>query len=237
MELYDMHSHILPEMDDGANSIDVSVKMLNTLKEQGVNHICLTPHYYSHKESMEDFLLRRQECFNLLLPHIPSGIEVCLGAEVYITDIILNNKSVSPVCYGNSNYILLEFPYSTSFQGSSYDFLIRFMNLYGVKPILAHIERYDALIKNPDLLEDLASYGIKFQTNAISYLDKSNFRRFKKLIKKGLIHYIGSDAHNMIRNSPDKFKEATQLIEAKTSPNVMKAINHFSKKVFEQAVK
>jgi protein-tyrosine phosphatase len=186
---------------------------------------------------MEDFLSRRQESFEILKPYIPEGIQVCLGAEVYITDIIMNNTSVRPVCYGNSNYILLEFPYSTSFEGSSYDFLIRFMNLYGVKPILAHIERYDALMRNPDILEDLASYGVGFQTNAISYLNKSTFRRFKKLIKNGLIHYIGSDAHNMVRNSPDKFKEATELISAKTSPNVIRAINRFSQTVFDKALR
>lgn len=237
MDLYDMHSHILPEMDDGASNVEVSIKMLDSLKSQGVKHICLTPHYYSHKESMEDFVQRRKECFNLLKPHIPDDIQVCLGAEVYITDIILNNKSVQPVCYGNSKYILLEFPYSTSFTGSSYDFLIRFMNLYGVKPILAHIERYPALIRNPKLVEDLASYGVKFQTNAVSYFDKAIFRRFKKLFKMGLIHFVGSDAHNMVRNSPGKYKEAFELISKKTNPGVVKAINSFSRRVFESAVK
>ena len=237
MEFYDMHSHILPEMDDGADSVDVSVKMLEALKNQGVTHVCLTPHYYSHKESMEDFLERREYCYKILEPHIPQGIEVCLGAEVYITDIILNNKTVKPVCYGNSNYILLEFPYSTSFTGSSYDFLIRFMNLYGVKPILAHIERYDALIRDPKLLEDLASYGVKFQTNAVSYLDSSTMRKFKKLIKRGLIHFVGSDAHNMVRNSPDKFSDAFKMMEKKTGTEVVNAINSLSKRVFDAATK
>ena len=143
---------------------------------------------------------------------------------------------MKPVCYGNSNYILLEFPYSTSFTGSSYDFLTRFMNYYSVKPILAHIERYDALINNPDLMEDLAYYGVKFQTNAVSYLDRGIFRKFKKLIRRGLIHYVGSDAHNMVRNSPSTYKKSFELISSKTSPDVVRAINHFSKRVFESAL-
>ncbi len=235
MELYDMHSHILPEMDDGADSVEVSVNMLKTLYNQGVRHISFTPHYYSHKESMEDFLSRREYCYNLLKPHIPEGIEVCLGAEVYVTDIIMNNESVRPVCYGNSNYILLEFPYNTTFQGSSGEFLARFMNYYGVKPILAHIERYDALINNPSLMEELAYDGVTFQTNAVSYLDRGIFRKFKKLIKRGLIHYVGSDAHNMVRNSPTTYEKSFELISKKTSPEVIDAINHFSKKVFDLA--
>lgn len=237
MELYDMHSHILPEMDDGAEDVAVSKKILNVLYSQGVSHICLTPHYYSHKESMDDFLKRREYCFSLLEPHIPKEIEVCLGAEVYVTDIIMNNTSLKPVCYGNSNHILLEFPYNTTFEGSSYDFLIRLMNRYGVKPILAHIERYPALIGNPKLMQELSSYGIRFQTNAISYLDRGAFRKLKKLIKYGLVDFIGSDAHNLVRNSPDKFGEAIELINKKTSPNVVRAISHFSREVFEYAVK
>ena len=183
MELYDMHSHILPQMDDGAEDVEVSKKILNVLYSQGVSHICLTPHYYSHKESMEDFLKRREYCFSLLKPHIPQGIEVCLGAEVYVTDIIMNNTSLNPVCYGSSNYILLEFPYQTTFKDSSFELLVRLMNRYGVKPILAHIERYPALLGNPKLMQELSSYGIRFQTNAVSYLDRGTFRKLKKLIK------------------------------------------------------
>ena len=237
MELYDMHSHILPQMDDGAEDVEVSKKILNVLYSQGVSHICLTPHYYSHKESMEDFLKRREYCFSLLKPHIPQGIEVCLGAEVYVTDIIMNNTSLNPVCYGNSNYILLEFPYQTTFKDSSFELLVRLMNRYGVKPILAHIERYPALLGNPKLMQELSSYGIRFQTNAVSYLDRGTFRKLKKLIKLGLVDFIGSDAHNLVRNSPDKFTEAVELINKKTSPNVVRAITHFSRDVFEDAVK
>ena len=237
MELYDMHSHILPQMDDGAEDVEVSKKILNVLYSQGVSHICLTPHYYSHKESMEDFLKRREYCFSLLKPHIPQGIEICLGAEVYVTDIIMNNGSLNPVCYGNSNYILLEFPYQTTFKDSSFELLVRLMNRYGVKPILAHIERYPALLGNPKLMQELSSYGIRFQTNAVSYLDRGTFRKLKKLIKLGLVDFIGSDAHNLVRNSPQKFGEAVELINKKTSPNVMRAITHFSRDVFEDAVK
>lgn len=234
MELYDMHSHILPQMDDGAEDVEVSKKILNVLYSQGVSHICLTPHYYSHKESMEDFLKRREYCFSLLKPHISQGIEVCLGAEVYVTDIIMNNTSLNPVCYGNSNYILLEFPYQTTFKDSSFELLVRLMNSYGVKPILAHIERYPALLGNPKLMQELSSYGIRFQTNAVSYLDRGTFRKLKKLIKLGLVDFIGSDAHNLVRNSPHKFGEAVELINKKTSPNVMRAISHFSKEIFDK---
>lgn len=235
MNLYDVHSHILPQIDDGAENVDVSVNIINTLYNQGVRHICLTPHYYTHQESMESFLSRRESSFNLLKPNLPSDIEFCLGAEVYVTDIIMNNKSLKPVCYGNSDYILLEFPYSTTFTGSSYEFLFRIINQYGVMPILAHIERYESLIKNPKLLQKLSSEGVLFQTNAVSYKNKAIFRKFKKLLNKNLIHFIGSDAHNMIRNSPTTYCETFELINKKVGDFSVDKINQNAKRLFEIA--
>lgn len=236
MNLYDVHSHILPQMDDGAENVDVSVNIINTLYNQGVRHICLTPHYYTHKESMESFLARRDVSFNNLKSYIPKDIEICLGAEVYVTDIIMNNKSLKPVCYGNSNYILLEFPYNTTFSDSSYDFLIRLMSQYGIKPVLAHIERYSSLIKNPKLLKTLLDDGVMFQTNAVSYTDKSLLRKFKKLFKKDLIHFIGSDAHNMIRNSPTTYEENFRLISKKIGDYAIDVVNQNANNLFKSAL-
>ena len=90
---------------------------------------------------------------------------------------------------------------------------------------------------NPKLMQELSSYGIRFQTNAVSYLDRGTFRKLKKLIKLGLLDFIGSDAHNLVRNSPQKFGEAVELINKKTSPNVVRAITRFSKDVFDESVR
>ena len=204
MNLYDVHSHILPQMDDGAENVDVSLNIINTLYNQGVRHICLTPHYYTHQESMESFLSRRESSFNLLKPNLPSDIEFCLGAEVYVTDIIMNNKSIKPVCYGNSDYILLEFPYSTTFTGSSYDFLFRLINQYGVMPILAHIERYSYL-NNEDYLK-IKKEGALIQINASSFNYTNTKKIIKYLLKNNLVDFVASDCHDLNRRSVDFFK-------------------------------
>ena len=61
--LYDMHSHILPAVDDGAKNIEESLTLINRLRRAGVTDICLTPHYYTHKESLKDFVNRRNKAY------------------------------------------------------------------------------------------------------------------------------------------------------------------------------
>ena len=63
MQFYDMHSHILPEFDDGAKSVQEALDLISVLKKQGVNNICLTPHFYTHEMSLEDFVKSRNEAF------------------------------------------------------------------------------------------------------------------------------------------------------------------------------
>ena len=86
MQLYDMHSHILPGIDDGAPSVEKSLVILNELKKQGVTNVCLTPHFYTNEISAEDFAAQETACaIDNLMPHIPDGMKVVVGAEVYVT--------------------------------------------------------------------------------------------------------------------------------------------------------
>ena len=94
MQLYDMHSHILPEFDDGAKSIDESLTLLNCLKNQNVTNICLTPHFYTNEMSVSDFVKSRQEAYEKFLPHNPEGINLVLGTEVYVTKYLFTNDDL-----------------------------------------------------------------------------------------------------------------------------------------------
>ncbi|MEE1106147.1 MAG: CpsB/CapC family capsule biosynthesis tyrosine phosphatase, partial [Ruminococcus sp.] len=70
MELYDMHSHILPAFDDGAKTVDDSLELIGHLRKQGVKNICLTPHFYTNELSYDDYLVEREEAFRAFAPHI-----------------------------------------------------------------------------------------------------------------------------------------------------------------------
>ena len=91
MELFDMHSHILPGVDDGCKTVEDSLKLINIHIKNGVKNIALTPHYYSNEISMDDFIANRQEAFETLKPFLPDGVSVCLGAEVYVSRYLFNN--------------------------------------------------------------------------------------------------------------------------------------------------
>ncbi len=239
MQLYDMHSHILPEFDDGAKSVDASLMLINSLKKQGIKNICLTPHFYTNQLSYSDFVAERKEAFEKFKPFIPEDINIVLGTEVYVTHYIFNNPDLSQITYGNSRYILTEFAYDSSFEGNSMDCILRFMENYGLIPVIPHVERYSALLDNPSIISELKDMGVIIQTNISNYTKKApTFRRRKmlKMINKGYIDILGSDAHSLNHNTPEVFSEAMECISSKCGVNVLEEMMQKSAVIFNSAL-
>ena len=239
MELYDMHSHILPDFDDGAKNVEVSLELIEHLKKQGVRNICLTPHFYTNEMSLEEYLEKRQEKFEAFLPYIPDDINIVLGCEVYVTDYLFNNSYIHGITYGNSRYILTEFSYKSTFQESTMQKLYMLSQNHGLIPVIPHVERYSNLIDHPDKIAELKDIGAVIQTNISNYTQSSPFFRNRKLLKlidKGLIDIIGSDTHSMTRNPPDCFKEALNTIAEKCSPMAVKRMMAKAEKIFKSAI-
>ena len=234
MNFYDMHSHILPEMDDGSKSVELSLKLIDKLKKQNVNNICLTPHFYTNEESMQSFLSRRQESMNKLLPSLPSDVNICIGAEVYVTDYLFNNKDLSQICYGNSEYILCEFPFSSQFSDRTMEFFYRLKGNYGLKPVLTHIERYEHLMADEGLVEDLCNEDIIIQTNVGAFKGFSQKRRLLKYIKRGYIDIVGTDCHSLNRGNPDEYTAAINLIRDKCGREYVDHIVNTSAEIFSK---
>ncbi len=224
--LTEMHCHILPAIDDGSKDIETSLKMIERLKEQGVKKIVLTPHYYSNEISLDDFLKRRDKAFERLTAALPEDSpELIPAAEVFISDYLFNNESLERLCIGNTNYILLEHPFTASFGSSDYD---RIMNLYcdyKVKPILAHIERYKALMEGKYTLDDYIEMGCLTQVNISSFSDAPRGLRKKlfKLLNEGKIHFIGSDAHNLTTRPPE-YGDGVEAIRKKCGEEALSTL-------------
>lgn len=199
---YDMHTHILHGVDDGARTVEDSLILINRLRRAGVTDICLTPHYYTHKESLSDFVKRRDKAFVELNAHVSDDVKLHLGAEVYVTKYLFSNDDLKSVCYKETNYMLTEFPYSSTFIGESLVYINKLMNNYGIIPVLAHVERYPYLLKHYSVLEELIDMGVVIQSNACSFADFPLKIKLIKMLKNGYIHIIGSDAHSLNRNSP-----------------------------------
>lgn len=204
--LVDVHSHILPGIDDGSPDVETSLKMIEALQSQGARAIVLTPHYYSDSISYEDFVARRDNALHLLEKSLPPGSPKLIpAAEVYITKYLLNNSNLDALKIGNTNYALIEHPFSCDFSQETYDRLLSLNYDYGIKPILAHIERYPAFMDDGDLLDSYIEMGCIAQVNISSFVDSPRSLRKKlfKYLESGRIHLIGTDCHNLSSRKPD----------------------------------
>ncbi len=199
----DIHTHILPEFDDGARTMEESLKMILAEIRQGVTDIVLTPHFSLQNETIEEFLKRRNASFGLLSDKIKENglsdkITLHLGAEVkYDPNLIYSD--IFSLCIGETSYLLLELDKSYPF---NLDQTVDWMLSKGITPIFAHVERYSYLIKNKKLMEKFLYEGVVFQSNASSILRRHYSRKIKKLIKQGYVKLLASDAHGIDERPP-----------------------------------
>ncbi len=228
---YDMHSHILPEMDDGSKSVELSLEIIEKLRAQDVKNICLTPHFYTNEESMEQFLERRKASLGKLLPVLPDDVNVCVGAEVYLSSYLFNNKDLSEICYGDSKYILCEFSFGSHFSEHTMEYFYR-LKSYGLKPVLTHIERYHHLMDDESLVENLVDEDIIIQTNVGAFKGFSQKRKLIKYIKRGYIDIVGTDCHSLTRGNPDEYSATINLIKEKCGQEYVDHIIKTSAEIF-----
>lgn len=189
----DIHNHLLYSIDDGSNSLNDSIEILNDLYNRGVTDIVLTPHYIigtdynsSNKEKLK--LIKELEK--------NTKIKLYMGNEVFIDNNILEyieNSEISTI--NSSRYLLIELPLEEKLESSN-NIIFKLRNS-GIIPIIAHPERYSYLsIKD---LEELINEGCLFQGNISSLIDKYGKKARKNLellLKKHMIHVLGTDIHN-----------------------------------------
>lgn len=196
-----MHTHILPQMDDGADADDISVMLLDNLESQGVTHLALTSHYYSHRDDLNHFLARRNAAYKQLMLSYDGNIKLYLGSEVYLTEELFNNENLFPLCYNKSRYMLTELPYDSEFNENTIGLLNRLIEDYSVMPVLAHVERYSFLMKGLDNINALVRMGCIVQVNVNSFCDFFVRRKLLALAQNKLIHVIGTDTHSFVKGS------------------------------------
>ena len=104
--MIDFHTHILPGIDDGAKDVSVSAAMLEMEKEQGVNEIVLTPHYYGKFYSPTDFVRRRAAAYEKLLAVAAGEFFFTLGAEIHFSDTLSVNAECRKLAIGDTRYVI-----------------------------------------------------------------------------------------------------------------------------------
>lgn len=209
----DLHTHILPGIDDGAIDEGVSSEQMKSLLEQGVDKVVFTSHYYGRKRSPKQFLEARADALCRIKDLIPEGMETYLGAEVHFAaEMAASDESICSMAIGNTRYILAELPFTTAWNKGLWRRLEDFISSTDYIPVIAHVERYDEARKKPALLSELVDMGCLLQVNTQAFLKKEDSAMAFALLEHGLVHCLGTDTHNMRERAP-KYAAAKEAIE------------------------
>ena len=204
----DFHAHILPRADHGSSSSETSLSQLKNAKAAGVDTIIATPHFYIEQNSVEEFLARREGCYARLQKKYDGEIKIIKAAEVQLAIGLSELPDLEKLCIGDTKYILLEFP-PEPWPYWMFDFVTDIIEKRGLKPIIAHIDRYSSrgrakLLNIP---------GAMFQVNAESLLKIGKAKReCLELLKNGSAHFIGSDVHGKGEGTYKRFSRAIKKI-------------------------
>lgn len=223
--LFDIHSHILPGVDDGSSCVEESTLLVDMEYEQGVRSLILTPHF--RPEMFEVRPEEREEVFRAFKDVVKEkypDMNLYLGCEVY-----LNEKTCQDVANPlnrmlGTNVVLVEFNYSVSFA----DILkmIRSVQAMEMQIIIAHIERYDCLRERMNNVQLLKSMGCFMQVNCDAVIGKNGFmtkRLVDKLFKENYVDFVASDAHDIKRRKVNVAK-AYKRIEKKFGEAVAQSV-------------
>ncbi len=234
--ILDVHCHILPGIDDGAKTVDESIGILTQLKEQGVNAVIATPHFYSHANTIERFLKNRAEAYKKIsackeMDKLPP---VFLGAEVRYFRGISKVESLNTLTLAGSAYMLLEPPFSVL---SAYmiDEIQDLAINREIIPIIAHVDRY-LQFDRWEKVTELFRYGNVFgQVNAGSLVGFLPKRKNYRLLSEGYCHFIGSDAHNLAERKPE-MKRAFVQVERICGTETIERIKEYSIRLYSSLV-
>lgn len=232
----DMHTHILPGMDDGSADPAMSVSMLRRAMEQGIGQVFATPHYYP-VESVSDFLSRRDQAAQRLLKAMEQQKEslprICLGAEVAYRPGIGYEEDLDKLRLGRSEYLLLELPFAPWGK----DVLRDIRNMVcarGITPVLAHLERYLPMQKKQMLYEVLGQ-GVLVQMNAEALLHWRTRGTARRMLLSDTVHVLGSDCHNLSGRAPNMGQALQELSKIRGMARVLERLSFISMDIFEQA--
>lgn len=196
----DVHSHLLPGLDDGVESYEEALKIIKGFSDLGYQKLITTPHimqdFYNNSE--DDIRLKILE-LNSKITHAGLSIDVVAGAEYYLDDFLFAKvrENHNLLTFGD-NYLLFE----TSFTNEPL-YLKEFIfeaKSRGINPVMAHPERYVYIHGNFDFITDLIDRGVLMQVNInsfVGYYSKDVKKTAEKLVDEGLVHMLGSDCHNM----------------------------------------
>lgn len=224
--MIDLHSHILPKMDDGSSDVQETMRMLRESARQGVEVMAATPHFYAHRENPGQFLRRREESFKQIACEDSGMPVILLGAEVAYFNGMSGCEALRDMRIGQSDLLLVEMPFA-NWTGRMVDEVCSLREHLGVIPVLAHVNRYPDKSLFPRYQEQFRRSGVLFQCNAEAFVSFLGSKKAADMLKKQGIHFLGSDCHNM-NSRPPKLGDAAQKISSRLGGQVLDELDMFA---------
>ncbi len=204
--MIDFHSHILPEMDDGAESVEMSLAMLRESFRQGVNLICATSHFYADEEDPGSFLMRRDEAYSRLLSalrgeeeHLP---RVLLGAEVQYYPGISLSQELRELRLAGTPFLLIE-PPMARWSEEMLEEIEQCGETLNCIPVIAHIDHDVHMLHDDTLFDRVGQRRILIQVNANFFLHRGSREFAIDCLKRKRFQFMGSDCHDVDERCPN----------------------------------
>lgn len=223
----DIHSHLLPGIDDGAKSIDHTIGMLRKMEDLGFKKLIFTPHVMSGVyDNTSEIILNKLAKVQQVITELEINLEVDASAEYFFDETLFKRIATRDLLPFHKNHILFEFSFHT--KPDRFEELIFQLNTAGYQPVLAHFERYLYFHNKPEVLRQLKDLGCMIQANWLSFTGHYGPEVKKQaqfLAKQNAIDVLGTDCHRIqhleILENFLKSKEASHLLNRKYLNNLV----------------
>lgn len=205
MNIFDIHSHLLPNVDDGAKNLEISLQMAKQAVDNRITKMVVTPHFSFKYNYLDDLIaLKKVYCdFKEQLDNNGIPLTIYFGLEILYSEELLDylkDKKIEGI--NDTDYLLIEFEFDVS--GEEIISALAKIKAYGYNPIIAHPERYFAIWHNFEILECLVSENIYCQCNSASlmgYFGRHAKKTMEMMLNCGFVTFIASDCHDLeVRN-------------------------------------
>lgn len=230
MKVIDFHAHILPGIDDGSKSDDMSLAMLARAKAQGITTIVATPHFYADTMNVKDFLKDREAAYGRIQAMAQKlEIEIRLGAEVCYFRSLHESEYLEDLLIKGTRCVLLEMPFDQWTQREVTT--VKGLLDNGVTPILAHIERFLSYQKDRRPLDEILQLDVICQYNSSPLLRWGKGKVLRHMKKRDKV-LIGTDCHN-INSRPINLKEARAVLADKLGEDKLNFIDSLAESILK----
>lgn len=230
----DMHTHILPRVDDGSPDVETSVQMLDAMYQQGIRRVAATPHFYANHDSPQRFLDRRAAAVEKLMQVWKwPDMEMKVGAEVHYFDGISDCEALKQMQIQGTDLVLVEMQ-SAPWSERCFEELVGIRHKLGLIPVIAHLDRYITPFRQFGIPDRLSELPVLVQINSEALLHRGSRSMFLRMLRRGQIHLLGSDCHSMGSRKPD-LAEAWKVLNDKLDSATLQGLSDLEETIWKKS--